>query len=203
MSAPMTFPLLSPDRVLVSLKYQGLIDAAGTLPYGSVPLCSSAYDPQWSAGGGNCTGYSQWMGIYSYCLVRNVSITATYHNTIGSASTIFIQAYPSSQVGSSASVPLIDNIKEGRNSVFYDMGYNNSLRNPYTLTHSYNVERLEGTPLTPKQSWSSTASSSPTLMTGFMAGYIATNSTSLMTGRLTYDVTFSCELYQRRVFGTA
>lgn len=200
---------VAPEQCAVKLAYQETWNANfGAYAYwNKVYSLNSAYDPLYTVGGGTCTGYVQWIALYRYCLVTSVTIKYSLYNShaadAGYYLTMYAIPFASWQVGDSSSVPTLDLVRETPWSKWHDNFVGAHPHNPFTFTMTLDVAKLEGQPLVPKTSYSSTVDSDPSLQLTAQIGAIATDGTTTgQTAFGTVDISYVCTFYQKRVFST-
>lgn len=194
--------LVCPPRVSAILRFQGILQINPAVFATSASYAiNNPYDPYIPTGGGSCTGYSQWMGLYDYCFVTSVDIRMTYHNTSTTAPGIqFVLPYPSSQT---PGVVTRDVIMESVNGVYFENFCGQSSYNPHTLRVSYDLKRIEGS-LSPMRDYSSTADADPVHEIAATIGVMNEDGSATgASGTLSFQISYHCTFWQRKMFGVA
>lgn len=194
--------VVAPQTMPVTLRYQHEwpISPSSITTVTNFSL-NSPYDPVYDVSGGNCTGFSQWMGLYTFCMVRSAHVRFSAHNTSGTVAA-FMFAMP---VNSSQSVPTVtrDLIMETGYSKWFDIYAGNSGYNPHTMELNYNLTAIEGHALIPWLDYSCTSSADPVKQLVVSLGVSSLDGTTTgMGGVLSAVVTYHCVMWQKRLFGT-
>jgi len=96
----MRAPLVFTDRVTLDM-------TGNQADYRQYSL-NSAFDPLYSAGGGSCTGFSQYAAMYSRYIVERIIVDAHFDNVatngLGREMRAFLRAVPTGQLASFPSV---------------------------------------------------------------------------------------------------
>lgn len=195
-----------PDKTVAVLRFQeyvGLSSGAGaTYAYQSYSM-NSAFDPLYTIGGGTCTGFTEWMTLYTRFYVSNVRMSSVIYN--GGANTMFHYhlAMRSADAGAGV-VPTIDRIMEGRNGRYQMIWPGTHPSNGRALTVNYRPAAFEGLPLTSNRDELSGDSASdpaiqPAVQVGFFGPGVAVNLTANMLIVIEYTTMF----YSPRLLGDA
>lgn len=203
--------MIAPSTVSCSLTYQdyGNVSSGGAVYWNKVYSLNSAFDPLYSVGGGACTGYAEWMGLYRYCLVKSVQIRFGAHNygqpeEAGKALIMYVIPFASWQVGDSGSVPSLNLVRESAFSRFSTIYSGNSAMNPHVMNIRFDIAQLESGPLQSRIQYSSSSTADPAAQLTAQVGVIAADgATTAQTGFYDINITYHCVMWQRRVFGTA
>jgi hypothetical protein len=194
--------LVAPESSTCWLKFQGLQDVNNLVPYTQVVYSlNSPYDPFVSTGGGNCTGFAEWMGLYDFCFVDRVQIEVSYYNTSTTVPAImYVVPYPSYQT---AGAPTRDLLLESQRAKSHTVFFGNTLHNPHTLTVEYDLAKLEGS-LVPKRDYSCSTGYDPVHEITAGVGVMGLNGAQTgFSGTFVTTISYHCQFWQKKTFADA
>lgn len=194
--------VIVPQSLTVQLKYQHFTAISPTSLTTLVNFSlNSPYDPVYDLSGGNCTGYSQLIALYQFCLVQSVLIRFSAQNTSAAQPAyMFIVPFNSTQSIPTLTRGLVMETPYGR---WADLYFGNSAVNPHTITTGYNLRTLEGHSLVPFVDYSCTSSADPTRQLVASIGVSALDGATVgVSGSFTVVLTYNCFFWQKRIFDT-
>jgi len=198
-SLSMGSSLVAPQESRASLKFQALISVAATNYTSAQYALNNPFDPLIPVGGGACTGFAQWMGLYDFCFVDRCDLSFTYFNTSSTSAYMYAVAYPSYQT---VQTPTRDLLLESTTGVSWVCYANSPLYNPHTLKVQYDLRKIEGT-LTPKRDYSCSAGFDPVHEISVDIGaFTYDGGSSAIGGTITLELTYHCVFWQKKTFGT-
>jgi hypothetical protein len=195
---------LCPETITCVLKYQRLVALASgalTYAYESYSL-NSPYDPLYTAGGGNCSGFAQWMALYRRFYVKSVRVSSQAVNGTANSVFTFILPLRSSDASGGGIVPTMDYIMESREAAFAFMNINSSIPNGWCLSLQLSPTRFEGLPLVSnREELSGDIASDPLIQPAVYVGYIC--STVGLTLSYAIKLEYTVEFWSPRILGDA
>lgn len=194
-----------PERTVAVVRYQeavGLAGGANTYAYSSYSM-NSPYDALYSVGGGACTGFNEWMALYSRFFVLKCRISISIYN--GSSNVIMSYLLPMRSDDAAGGVtPTVDKILEGRDSRYAMIWPGAHPSNGRALTVTYRPAQFEGLPVTSnRDELSGTVASDPQIQPAVQAGWFHTGATTQLSNSMVAVVEYTTEFYRPRLLGDA
>jgi hypothetical protein len=159
---------------------------------------NSPFDPLYTVGGGNCTGFATLMLIYSRCYVKSARIQ-TQIATASNPGDVFFILPARSDEAAAGIVPTIDMVTEGQNNKFNLL--TNSPSTYMVLSDTRSPVSFQGLPATSnRDELSCSAAVDPTIQPAWFTGLLGAQGHTALVLTL---VEYSCTLYRPNTLGDA
>lgn len=194
-----------PEKTKAVVTYQesvGLAAGANTYAYSSYSM-NSPFDALYSVGGGKCTGFEEWMTMYSRFYVSKCRISASVYN--GTSTVIMEYMLPMRSDDAAGGVtPTIDKIMEGRDSRYCFIWPGAHPSNAKALTVTFRPAQFEGLPAAAnRDELSGTNASDPNIQPAVQVGWFHTGATTNMSCSMVAIVEYTTLFYRPRILGDA
>jgi len=180
--------------------YEGLAGGANAYAYVFFSM-NSPYDPLYSVGGGKCTGFEEWMTLYTRFYVSKCTISAIMYN--GSNSPIIAYQLPvrSDEAGGGVT-PTIDKIMEGKDGRYHYLSTGAHPANGRPLTVTYMPARFEGLPVVSnREELSGDVATDPDVQPAVQVGWLCPAGTAALTIAILATVEYTTMFYRPRLLG--
>lgn len=180
----------------------GLASGANTYAYSSYSM-NSPFDALYSVGGGKCTGFEEWMTLYSRFYVSKCRISAAVYN--GTSNVVLEYMLPMRSDDAAGGVtPTVDKILEGRDTRYCMIWPGAHPSNGRALTVTFRPAAFEGLPVAAnRDELSGNATSDPNIQPAVQVGWFHTGATTNQTLNMVALVEYTTTFYRPKILGDA
>jgi len=198
-------PPLRPDKLRVTLRYQYSATLAAPLGHDdafTVVSMNSPYDPQYTVGGGSCTGFAEWMALYEKFHVERCSIAMTIQNPNAGSSLVAFLLPVSSAAAIAGVTPSLDKVKESDIAVFCDQAIGTQPGNNLLVRKSWSPHQFEGVPPSSDvNDFSGSGSADPYVQPAIYCGFITNDGVTALTAYVHLIADYVTTLYRPTLLG--
>lgn len=203
LSARVTPRAIVPEKTKVTLRFQEYVtmaSGANSYAYQTYSM-NSAFDPLYSIGGGTCTGFTEWMTLYTRFYVSKCMISTTFYNG-GTDPTVHYQLALRSDDAVGGVAPTLDKILEGRDCRFTIPWIGAHPSNGRALSVTYYPSKFQGLPAAAnREELSGDVATDPNIQPAVQCGFYLANGAVQKSNAIFILIEYTTTFFRPRLLG--